>query len=172
MLWKLSRKLKHDTNRWKDIPCSWIGRTSIVKMTILPKAIYRFSAIRITFLLLLFSHKVVSNSLWPHGLQHARLPCLSLSPRVCPRSCPLNRCKTTSCFATLFSFYLQYFPAAGSFPMSWLLTLVGQSIEASASASVLPMSIEDWFPLRLTGLRSERDTCTPMFITALMNINF
>ena len=75
-------------------------------------------------LLLLFSHSVVPNSLWSHGLQHARLPCPSLSPRACSNSCPLSRwCHPTisSSVAPFFS-CLQSFPAPGSFPMSWLYT--------------------------------------------------
>ena len=86
-------------------------------------------------------------TLWPHGLQHARLPCPLPSPGVCPRSCPLNRwCHPTiSSFVALFSFCLQCFPASGSFPVSQLFTSGGQSIGASASASVLPMNIQGWF---------------------------
>ena len=86
--------------------------------------------------LLLFSCPIVFESLWPHGLQHARPPCPSPSPRVCPSSCPLNWWyhPTISSSAALFSFCLQSFPASGSFPMSWLFTSGGQSIGASASA--------------------------------------
>ena len=105
---------------------------------------------------LLFSHKVVSNSLRPHGLQHARPPCPSLSPGVCSNSCPLSRwCHPTISSSVIpFSSCLPSFPASRSFPMSWLFTSGGQSIGASASASVLPMNIQDWFPLGLTGLIS------------------
>ena len=94
----------------------------------------------------------MSNSLWHHGLQHARLPCPSLSLGVCSNSCPLSWwCYLTiSSSATPFSFYLQSFPASGSFPMSQLFTLGGQSTGASASASVLPKNIQGWFPLGLT----------------------
>ena len=107
--------------------------------------------------LLLFSHSVVTNSLQPHGLQHARLPCPSLSPGACSNSCPLSQwCHPTiSSSVILFSSCLQSFPASGSsFPMSWLFSSGGQSIRASISASVLPMNIQDWFPLGLTGLIS------------------
>ena len=95
----------------------------------------------------------MSNSLRPHGLQHARSPCPPPSPGVCPSSCPLNQwCYSTiSSSAALFSFCLQFFPASGSFPVSHLFTSSGQSIGMSASASVLPMNIQDWFPLKLTG---------------------
>ena len=86
----------------------------------------------------------------------AARPCPSLSPGVCLSSCPLNQwCYLTiSSSAILFSFCLQSFPASGSFPMSWLFASGGQSIGASASASFLPMSIQSWCPLGLTGLVS------------------
>ena len=95
-------------------------------------------------------------SLRPHGLQHARLPCPSPSPRACSNSCPLSWwCHPTiSSSASSFSFCLQSFPASGSFPMSQLFTSDGQSIGASASVSVLPMNIQGWHPLGLTGLIS------------------
>ena len=96
------------------------------------------------------------DSLQPHGLQHARLPCPSLSPGVCSNSCPLSQwCYLSiSSSAAPFSFCLQSFPASGSFPMSWLFASGGQSIGASALASVLPMNIQDWFPLGWTGFIS------------------
>ena len=106
------------------------------------------------FYLLLFGHSVMSDSLQPHGLQHTRLPCSSLSPGVWLNSCPLN----WSCHPTIsssvvpFSSCLQSFPASGSFPMSLLLAWDGQSI--TASASVLPKNIYDWLPLGLAGLIS------------------
>ena len=94
----------------------------------------------------------MSDSLWPHGLQHARLPCPSPSHRVCSISCPLSRwCyPTISSFVVPFSSCLQSFLASGSFPMSWLFPSDGQSI--GTSALVFPMNIQDWFPLGLTGL--------------------
>ena len=106
--------------------------------------------------LLLLSHSDVSDSLQPHGLQHARLPCPSLSPRVCSKSCPLSWwcCSTVSSSAPTFSFGLQSFPASGSFSMSWLFLSGGQSIGVSASASVLPMNVQGRFPLGLTDLIS------------------
>ena len=102
----------------------------------------------------ILSVQVVSDSLWPHGLQHARLLCPSLSPRVCSDSCPLSLwCYLIISYsATPFSSCLQSFPASGPFPMSWLFASGGQSIGASASISVLPMDIQGWFPFRLTGL--------------------
>ena len=107
-------------------------------------------------LLLLFSHQVVSDSLWPHGRQHYRLPCPSPSPEVCPSSYLLNSwCHPTfSSSVAPFSFYLQSFPASGSFPVNRLFTTGGQSIGALASASVLPISIQGWFLLRLICLIS------------------
>ena len=106
-------------------------------------------------MLLLFSCSVVSESFWLHGLQHARFLCPSLPPWVCSNSCPLTWwCHPTILSSvTLFS-CPQSFPASGSFLMIWLFTSGGQSIRASVSASVLPMSIQGWFSLGLTGLIS------------------
>ena len=94
------------------------------------------------------------DSPWPHGLQHVRLPCPSLSPRVCSNSCPYSQwCYLTiSSSATPFSSCLQSFPLSGSFPMSRHFASGGQSTGVSASASVLSMNIQGWFPLGLTGL--------------------
>ena len=105
---------------------------------------------------LLFSCSVMSDSLWPHGLQYTRLPCSSLSPAVCSNSLPLSQwCHPTiSSSVVPFSSCLQSFPASGSFPLSQLFTSHGQRIGVSASTSVLPMNIRDWFPLGLTGLIS------------------
>ena len=102
----------------------------------------------------LFSHLVVSDSLWPHGLQHARLPCPSLSPQAGSNSGPLSWwCHPTiSSSVVPFSSCLQSLPASGSFLMSWLFTSEGQSV--GVSALVLSMKIQDWFPLELTGLIS------------------
>ena len=96
------------------------------------------------------------NSLQLHKLQHTRLLCPPLSPRVCSNSCPLSRwCYLTiSSSAAPLSSCAQYFPASGSFPMSQLFASGGQSIGVSALASVLSMNIQDWFPLGLTGLIS------------------
>ena len=98
----------------------------------------------------------MSDSLWPQGLQYARLPCPSLSPGVCSNSCALSQwCHPTiSSSVTPFCSCRQSFPASGSFPMSWLFAWGGQSIGASASKLVLPMNIQDWLPLGLTGLIS------------------
>ena len=95
----------------------------------------------------------MSDSLWPHGLQHARLPCPSLSPGVWSNSCSLSWwCHPTISSSVIpFSSCSQSFPASESFPMSQLFTSSGHSIGASASASVLPMNIQGWFPLGFTG---------------------
>ena len=106
-------------------------------------------------MLLFFSLPVMSDSLWPHGLQHARLPCPSPSPRVCPSSRSLHWWwhPAISSSNALFSFSLLSFPASGTFPMS-LCTSEDQNTGASASATVLPVNIQGLFPLRLTGLIS------------------
>ena len=101
-----------------------------------------------------FSRSAVCDPLWPHGLQHPRLPCLSPTPRACSNSCPSSWWWTISSSVILFSSCLQSFPASGSFPMSLFFSSGGQIIGVSASASVLPMNIQDWFPLELTGLIS------------------
>ena len=92
----------------------------------------------------------MSDSLWPHGLQQAKLPCPSLSPWICSNSCPLSQwCHPViSSSVTPFSSCLQLFPASGSCSMNWLFTSGGQSIKASVS--VLPINIQSWFPLELT----------------------
>ena len=103
-----------------------------------------------------FSHSVVSDSLQPHGLQHARLPSPSPTPGPCSSSCPPSQwCHPTISSSVIpFSSCLQSFPASGSFPMSRLFASGGQSIAVSVLASVLPMTIQDWFPLGWTGLIS------------------
>ena len=105
---------------------------------------------------LLFNHSVISNSLWPHGLLHIRLPCPSSSSRACSNSCPLSWwCHATILYSVIpFSSCLQSFPASGSFPMSQFFPSGGQRIGASASVSVLPVNIQGWFPLGLTDLIS------------------
>ena len=98
----------------------------------------------------------MSSSLQPHGLQHTRPPCPSPTPEACSNSCPLcQRCyPTIPSSAIPFSSCPQSFPASGSFQASQLFTSGGQNIGVSASTSVLPMNIQDWFPLGLTGLIS------------------
>ena len=98
---------------------------------------YQFSSVQ-------FSRSVVSDSLHPHGLQHARLPCPSPTPRACSNSCPSSQwCPPTISSSVIpFSSCLHSFPASGSFPVSQFFASDGQSIGASASASVLPMNIQ------------------------------
>ena len=100
-----------------------------------------------------FSHSVVSDSLWPHELQHDRLSCPSPSPGVHPNSCPLSRwCHPTILSSVIpFSSCLQSFPASGSFQMSQFFASGGQSIGVSTLTSVLPMNTQDWSPLGWTG---------------------
>ena len=98
----------------------------------------------------------MSNSLQPHGLQHARPPCPLPTPGACSNSCPLSQwCHPTISSSVIpFSFCFQSFPASGSFQMSQLFASGGQSIGASASASVLTTAVHGWFPLGLIGLVS------------------
>ena len=95
----------------------------------------------------------MSDSLWRHGLQHARLPCPSPTPGACSNSCPSSQwCRPTTSFSVIpFSSCLQSFPASGSFQMSQFFASGGQRIGVSASASILPMNIQDFFPLGWTG---------------------
>ena len=108
------------------------------------------------YVLLLFSCSVLSSSLWPYEVQHISLPCPPLSPGVCSNSGPLNQwCHpTVSSSVVRFSPCHQSFPASRSFPASQFFTSGGQSIGASASASVLPTNIQGWFPLGLICLIS------------------
>ena len=101
-----------------------------------------------------FSHSVVSDSLQPHGLQDSRLPCPSPTPGACSNSCRSQWCHPAISSVVSFSSYLPSFPATGSFPMNQFFASGGQSIAVSASASVLPMNIQGWFLLGLTGLIS------------------
>ena len=103
-----------------------------------------------------FSHSVMSHSLQLHGLQHAMLPCPSPTPGACSNSYPSSQwCHSNISSSVIpYSSCLQSFPASGSFPRSQFFTSGHQSIGVSASASVLPMNIQDWFPLGWTGLTS------------------
>ena len=96
------------------------------------------------------------NSLRPHGLQHARVPCPSPTPRACSNSSPLSRWCHPTISSSIFPFSscLQFFPESGSFPMSLFFTAGGQTIGVSASTSVLPRNIQNWFPLGWTGWTS------------------
>ena len=114
-----------------------------------------------------FSHSVMSDSLQPHESLHTRRPCLSPTPGVHPNSCPSNLwCHPAiSSLSSLFSSCPKSLPVSRSFPMSQLFAWGGQSIGVSASASVLPMSTQDWSPLRWTGCspRDHRFLCKYKF---------
>ena len=112
-------------------------------LVVITSKIYSLSNFQVT--ILFFSHLAVSNSLQPHGLQHARLPCPSPFPGACSTSYPLNQCfhSTISSSVISFSSCLQSFPVLGSFLMSQLFASGGQSIGASASTSFLPINIQD-----------------------------
>ena len=103
-----------------------------------------------------FNHSVMSDSLRPHELQHARPPCPSSTPGVYPNSCPLSQwCHPTISSSVIpLSSHPQSFPASGSFQMSQLFTSGGQSIRVSASTSAIPVNTQDWSPLVWTGSTS------------------
>ena len=129
----------------------WATVHRVAKTTELLSTIYKNKTI--------ISSVQLLNCVWlfaTHGLQHTRLSCPSLTPGAYSKSCPWNQwCNPTiSSSVTPFSFCLQSFPASGSFQMSQFFTSSGQSIRVSTSASVLPMNIQDWFPLEWTGLVS------------------
>ena len=106
----------------------------------------------ITFSSVQFSHSVMSNSLQTHGLQHARPLCPLPTPRVYSNSMSIESVMPTISSSVIpFSSHLQSFPASGSFQMSQFFPSGGKSIGVSASASVIPMNVQDWFPLGLTG---------------------
>ena len=100
-----------------------------------------------------FSCSVMSNLLWPHGLQHTRPPCPSPTPRIYSNSCPLSQwCHPNISSSVIpFSPSLLSFPASGSFPMSQLFASGSQNIGVSALTSFLPMNTQDWSPLEWTG---------------------
>ena len=130
------------------LPICWI-LSSIFAIVQIPSA----GVVSTVFISIHFNHSVVPNSLLPHGLQYTRLPCPLPTPGAYSNSCPLSWwCHPTSSSSVIhFSPFLQSFPASGSFPMSQFFTSSGQSIAVSASASVFPMNIQDWFPLGCTG---------------------
>ena len=126
----------------------WQGQPTENKLLI-------YIASKILWIPVQFSHSVVSDSFWPHGLQHARLPCPSPIPWAYSNLHP----SSWWCYPTISSSIdpfsgLQSFPASGSFPMSQFFASGGQNIGGSASASILPMNTEGWLPLGLTGLLS------------------
>ena len=121
-----------------------VGRFRDLGITILTASSMAFSSVQ-------FSRSVISDSLQPHGLQHIRLHCPSPTARVYSNSCPLvSDAIQPSYPLSSFSSLLQSLPASGYFPMNQFFPSRGQSIEVPASASVLPMHIQDWFPLGWT----------------------
>ena len=109
----------------------------------------------VNFLLLLFIHPVMSNSLRPHGLQHARPPCPSPAPEVCPISCSLHQwCHPAISSSDVLFFCPQSSPASGTFPETQLFASDDQNTRVSTLVSVIPTSTQGWFPLRLIGLIS------------------
>ena len=130
-----------------------------------------FFHVEILLALVKFSHSVVSDSLWPHGAQHTRLPCPSPTPGVYSNSCLLSWwCHPTiSSSVVPFATCPQSLPASGSFPMSQLFAWGGQSIGVSASTSVLAMNTQDWYPLgwtvwiSLQSKDSQESSPTPQF---------
>ena len=123
-------------------------------MCVNPKLLIHPSPIlKMKFSSVQFSHSVVSDSLWPHGLEHARPPCPSPTPRVYSNSCPLSWwCHPTiSSSVVPISSRPQSLPASGSFQVSHLFTSGGQSVGVSASTSVLLMDTQDCFPLGWMG---------------------
>ena len=149
--WRLVKKSYIIATQWK----SWYRTMDHnVNIQLLPlKYLYNHKLIDYSSAQL--SRSVASDSLRHLGPQHTRPPCPSPSPGICPSSCPLHSwCHPAISFSDVFSFCPQSFPALQTFPMSWLFTSDDQNIGASASASVFPMNIQGWFPLRLTGLIS------------------
>ena len=129
------QRLRYD---WSDIGCIWL----------LQLIFFFFTSTDFYYYPVQFNCSVMSDSLWPH----ARLPCPSPAPGDCSNSCLLNQwCHPTISSSVVPFTCLQTFSASGSFSMSQFFTSGGQSIGASASASVLPMNIQDWFPLGGTG---------------------
>ena len=144
-------------NRRLDDKHNWPW-TSLLLLTINGCLIWEnsFASLNLQFSSVQFSRSVMSDSLRPHESQNISPPCPSATPGVYSNSCPSSRwCHPTiSSSVVPFSSCLQSFPASGSFPMSQFFVSSGQSIGVSISASVLPMSIQVWFPLGLTDLIS------------------
>ena len=145
-IWKKHQGLVHSALSTSSRP---LGKTHFL----VPALFLYFSVSASVTPISQFSHSVVSNSLQPHGLQPTRPPCPLPIPGVYSNSCPLSRWRhpTISPSVIPFSSCRQSFSASGIFPRSLLLSSDGQSIGASASASVLPENIQDWFPLGWTG---------------------
>ena len=142
--------------KWFSYTYAYIYLSDYFPISVIAEHWVEFLVLYSRSLLVQFSLWVVSNSLQSHGLQHARLPCPSPTPRAYSNSCPLSQwCHLTiSSSVSSFSSCLQSFPASCSFEVSQFFASGGQRIGISTSASVLPMNIQDWFPLGLTGLIS------------------
>ena len=133
-----------------------MGYAILIVLLYLYACHYNTLVIILEIILCIFQFSSVAQlcpTLWPHGLQHTRPPCPSPTPGVYSNSCPLSwwRHPTIPFSVVPFSSCIQCFPVSGSFQMSQLFTSGGQSIGVSASASVLLMNIQDWFPLGWTG---------------------
>ena len=140
----------------KTIALKWIGKVPKLQSCENTFTDVFKAAFPLVFSSVQFSHSVVSDSLWPHELQHARPPCPSATPRVYPNPCPLSCwCHPTISSSVIpFSFCPQSLPASGSFQMSQLFASGGQSIGVSTSTSILPMNTQDWSPSERTGWTS------------------
>ena len=145
-------KKSYDQHRQHNKKQRHYTKVHIVKAMVFPVVIYGYESWTIKFSSVQWLGHVRLHRR-PHGLQHARPPCLSPTPGVYSNSCPLSRwCHPTISSSVIpFSSRLQSFLASGCFPMSQLFASGGQSIGVSASPSVLPMNIQDWFPLGWTG---------------------
>ena len=130
-------------------PQNWNVFLNLTEMQIIATLIYQLTLLEPVQ----FNHSVMSNSLWRPGMQHARLPCPSPTPRAYSKSCLMSQwCHPNISFSVIpFSSHLQSCPVSGSFQMSQLFASGGQSIGVSASASVLPVNVQDWFSLGRTG---------------------
>ena len=117
-----------------------------------------------------FNYSVLYDSLWPYKLQHTMPPCPSPTPRGCSTLFQSSRWFHPTILSSVvpFSSFFQYFPASGSFPMSQFFASGGQSIGASASASVLPMNIQDWFPLGLTAVSLQSKGLSRVFSNTIV----
>ena len=150
---------------------NWTEALFILVNTKQPSKLHRKTNIIQNHSSVQFSHSVMPDYLRPHGLQHARPPCPSLIPGACSNSCPSSRwCHPTISSSVIpFSSCFQSFPASGSFQTSQLFISGGQSTGVSASTSVLPMNIQDWFPLGWNGWislsrrDSQESSPTPQF---------
>ena len=152
-LWNFSEKFMENVIKTvaRTISSAWLGPMS--QNSQLKFLSFKLLSVTLISFIPQFSCSVVSYSLWPHGLQHIRLPCPSPTPRAYSNSCALSQwCHPTiSSSVVPFSSCLQSFPAPGSFPVSQFFASGGQSIRVAASISVLSMKIQDWSPLGWTG---------------------